>query len=198
MANDFDDIRLPENIERGANGGPSFRTTIISLVGGAEQRNEEWERTRGQYNIGYGIQKRKDLEAVYSFFHARRGMSRGFRFRDWIDFEVKASVVGLVDGAPNQRQLVRVYDDEVNPYVRVVTRPIASTLRVYINNVATNAYTLGELGVITFTGGDPGPNVLVDFQYDIPVRFDIDTLPVQLNTYQEGSIPAIIIVELAE
>ena len=64
MANDFDDVRLPEDIERGTMGGPMFKTTVITMASGKEQRNQDWEVVRGTYNVGYGIQKRSDIEAV--------------------------------------------------------------------------------------------------------------------------------------
>jgi uncharacterized protein (TIGR02217 family) len=195
MADIFDDVRLPEDIERGALGGPTFDTTVIILASGKEQRNQEWELVRGSYNIGYGIQKREDMEAVYAFFHARRGRARGFRFRDWLDFKVTAQPVGTVVGDPLQRQLVRLYDDPINPYLRIITHPVASTLKVYVNSVLTTAYTLEDGGRLVFLS-DPGVDVVASFEFDIPVRFDVDALNVMLNTYQEGTIPSIQIVEL--
>lgn len=195
MANDFDDVRLPEDIERGTIGGPRFKTTVISLASGKEQRNQNWALVRSKFNIGYGIQQRADLEAVYAFFHARRGMLRGFRFRNWLDYSVVESPVGTVPGEPLKRQLVRSYEDETTPYTRVITHPVASTLKVYVNFVLTNNYVLGEDGILTFVI-DPGVNVLATFEYDIPVRFDTDDLDVKLNTYREGEIPVIQIIEL--
>jgi len=195
MANDFDNVRLPEDIERGTTGGPSFKTTVITMASGKEQRNQEWEVVRGTYDIGYGIQDRDDLEKVYAFFHARRGRLRGFRFRDWLDFSVTAGPVGTIPGQPNQRQLVRQYADVEVPYIRIITKPVIGTLKVYKNFVITDDYTLLDDGVIQFPT-DPGGNVLATFDFDIPVRFDIDSLKVQLTTYRAGSIPSIQIIEL--
>lgn len=195
MANDFDNVRLPENIERGATGGPSFLTTVITMASGKEQRNQEWEVSRGTFDISYGIQGRSDLEEVYSFFHARRGRARAFRFRNWLDFSAVGSIVGTVVGDPLRRQLIRVYDDTENPYLRIVRLPIVSSLKVYINSVMTTDYTLEENGVLLFPA-DPGIDVKASFEYDIPVRFDADRLNVQLNTYTEGQIPSIQIVEI--
>lgn len=195
MANDFDDVRLPEDIERGTRGGPSFKTTVITMASGKEQRNQHWQVTRSTFNIGYGIQKRADLETVYAFFHARRGMARGFRFRNWLDYTVTAGPVGTIASQPLQRQLVRQYADAANPYIRLITHPVVSTLKVYVNAVLTTNYTLSERGVLIFPS-DPGANVLASFEYDTPVRFDIDDLSVMLNTYMEGSIPSIQLVEL--
>jgi len=190
-----DDVRLPINVERGTLGGPAFRTSIATLISGKEQRNQEWEVARGTYNISYGINSRADMEEVIAFFHARRGRLRGFRFRDWLDYTVTASPVAAVAGNVLQRQLVRVYDDEIDPYVRLVTLPVVSTLKVYVNAVLTTDYDLLAGGILEFPA-DPGVNVVASFEYDIPVRFDIDDLNVRLNTYGEGNIPSIQIIEL--
>jgi uncharacterized protein (TIGR02217 family) len=195
MAVIFDDVRLPEDIERGSMGGPSFSTTVITLASGKEQRNQDWEVVRGSFNIGYGIQKREQMEAVYSFFHARRGRARSFRFRNWLDFRAVEAPVGTVVGQPLQRQLIRFYADDVNPYLRIITHPVADTLKVYVNSVLTTAYTLDANGRLVFLS-DPGEDVVASFDFDIPVRFDTDDLNVKLNTYMEGTIPSIQIVEL--
>lgn len=195
MATDFDNVRLPVDIERGAVGGPSFRTTVITLANGDEQRNQEWEYSRDKFNIGYGIQRRADMEAVYAFFQARGGRARGFRFRNWLDFQVVGQPVGIVEGVPTQRQLIRPYADVANQTFRIVTHPVAETLKVYVNMVLTTEYELGDNGVLTFPA-DPGANVRATFDFDLPARFDNDDLNVQLNTYKEGSFPSIQIVEL--
>lgn len=191
----IDNVRLPVDVERGAQGGPGFKTTVISLASGDEQRNQEWSRSRGKWNIGYGIQKRADFEAVYAFFHARAGMARGFRFRDWLDYRVEYGVVGSVAGDTTKRQLVRVYADLVNPYVRNIVLPVTDTVKVYVGSVLTTDYTLLSNGVLDFLT-DPGPTVVASFEYDVPARFDTDDLNVDLKTYLVGSIPSIPIVEL--
>lgn len=197
MANDFDDVRLPEDIERGTIGGPMFNTSVVTLYNGREQRNVEWSANRDQYNIGYGIERRGQMETVYAFFHARLGRARGFRFRNWLDYEVTNGLVGIVPGDPLRRQLVRVYEDDANPFIRVITRPVVSTLKVYVNHVLTTDYTLEDKGVLLFTS-DPGLDVLATFEFDVPVRFDEDDLRVTLNTFMEGVIPSIRLIELRE
>lgn len=190
-----DNVRLPDDIERGAQGGPGFKTTIITLSNGAEQRNSDWAKARGEWDIGYGIQDRADLLAVVAFFNGRRGRARGFRFKDWLDFAVTAELVGTTGNALT-RQLQKTYADDVNPYVRPIALPIASTLHVYVDNIEVmSGWTLGDNGLLTFDD-DPGENVKATFEFDVPARFDIDQLPVSLNTYLNGSISGISIVEL--
>jgi uncharacterized protein (TIGR02217 family) len=197
MSNAFDNVRLPIDIERGTVGGPSYRTSVITLESGHERRNQIWPVPLNSFNVGYGIQKREDMEAVYAFFNARLGRARGFRFRNWLDFQVRGGPVGIVPDNANQRQLIRVYDDPANPQLRVVTHPEVDTIKVYVNQILTTAYTVKPGGIIEFAS-DPGNDVLVSFDYDHPVRFDIDRLDITLNTYREGVIPSIQIVETRE
>jgi uncharacterized protein (TIGR02217 family) len=194
----MDDVRLPEEIERGAQGGPGFKTSIVTLASGAEQRNQDWQIARSRWDIGYGIRKRSDLQAVLNFFYARRGKLRAFRFRDWLDFSIDGEPVGEGTTA-TRRQLVKKYSDTegINDYTRVITLPVAETLKVYVDNLALDPgdFTLLPNGVLLFEE-DPGENVKASFEFDVPVRFDIDELPVTLNTYTEGAISGIGIVEV--
>jgi uncharacterized protein (TIGR02217 family) len=52
---DFDDVRFPTVIARGAVGGPERRTEIVALVSGHEERNTPWADSRRRYDVGYGI-----------------------------------------------------------------------------------------------------------------------------------------------
>ncbi len=90
----FHDTRLPVDIERGALGGPGFKTTITPLGSGKEQRNIDWARTRTEFDIGYGLMEENSviLEATISsllaFFYTREGKAHTFRFKDWSDFKI--------------------------------------------------------------------------------------------------------------
>lgn len=191
----IDDVRLPVDVERGAKGGPGFTTQIVSMANGAEQRNQEWELARGSYNIGYGIQSVETLKTVLRFFYARRGMARAFRFKDWLDFATDRPEPVGTTGDPLTRQLQKTYDDSILAYVRPITLPIADTLSVFVDNIATTSFTLGSNGVLTFPS-DPGVNVKATFEFDVPCRFDTDNLQTTLTTFMAGEIPSIPIVEI--
>ena len=79
----FDNIRLPVDIEQGAQFGPTFSTTVLQLSSGKEQRNQNRGRQLCAGDIAYGIQSKTDYMAVRTFFYARRGRARGFLFKDW-------------------------------------------------------------------------------------------------------------------
>ena len=73
----FHETRFPDNISRGARGGPERRTQIGELASGDEERNASWADSRRRYDVAYGIRKADDLAAVIAFFEARGGHASG-------------------------------------------------------------------------------------------------------------------------
>lgn len=194
----FDNVRLPEEIERGAQGGPAFQTSVVALGTGREQRNVDWSSQRCSFDISYGIQYKEDFIDVVKFFYARLGKARGFRFKDWSDFEAVNEQIGIGDGTTTIFQLVKNYTSLV-VYQRKITRPVAGTVAVRVNG-ATVPYTVNNnTGVVTFTSAPAAAAVIMaDFEFDVPVRFDSDKLNLDIRTFETASIDAIDIVELLE
>ena len=83
----FHEVRFPDDISRGARGGPERRTQIVELASGDEERNASWADSRRRYDAAYGIRRADDLAAVVAFFEARNGRLHGFRWKDWGDFK---------------------------------------------------------------------------------------------------------------
>lgn len=189
----FDDVRLPEDVEQGAQGGPMFNTQLLTLGSGYEQRNQNWSKARQTFNISYGIQSLALLSAVRQFFYARRGRARGFRFKDWSDFQCVNSP--LVDiGGGHGYQLTKLYADGIAPYYRAITRVVSGTLHVYDNLGAATTFT-ESYGLIV--PGGTGPYTAT-FEFDVPVRFDTDVLDVTVENILAGSVPQLNVVEVLE
>ena len=83
----FHEVRFPDDISRGARGGPERRTQVVELASGDEERNASWADSRRRYDAAYGIRRADDLAAVIAFFEARNGRLHGFRWKDWGDFK---------------------------------------------------------------------------------------------------------------
>ncbi len=190
----FDDVRLPENIEVGADGGPTFSTGVITMANGQEQRVQNWSVSRNAYTVGYGISE-SDWPAVLAFFYARRGRARGFRFKDWTDYVASDQLVG------NDLSLTKTYIDPVGlTYVRGITRVVPGTLRLHDGNgLDLTEYYTEQYGLLTALPTLPAHGqLLADFEYDLPVRFDIDELSITAETFRAASLDGIKIVELIE
>ena len=204
----FHDTRFPVNISRGARGGPERRTQIVELSSGDEERNATWSDSRRRYDVAYGIRKADDLAAVVTFFEARGGRLYGFRFKDWSDYKSSLPSVatsrtdqsiGTGTGTLKTFQLVKRYTSGAQTWTRTITKPVAGTLLVALNGVnQASGWTVDALtGIVTFTVA-PGNGVAVSagFEFDVPVRFDSETMDVTLDFERLGSIDSIPLVEL--
>lgn len=194
----FDDVRLPEDVEIGAEGGPSFSTGIVTMANGQEQRTQNWSVARNTYVVGYGISE-TDWQPVRAFFYARRGRARGFRFKDWTDFVATEQPVQ----GEGPYTLARFYVDPIGlTYIRQITRVVAGTLTLTDQNgVDFTAYYTESFGLLTAKTDNPPPvhgQLFASFEFDIPVRFDVDELKLTAETISAVVADSISIVELIE
>lgn len=204
----FHEIRFPDNISRGARGGPQRRTQIVELASGDEERNASWANSRRRYDAAYGVRRADDLAAVTAFFEARNGRLYGFRWKDWADYKsclpsatpaAEDQLIGQGDGAQTQFQLIKVYASGAQSWTRTITKPVAGTVRVAADGVETSDGWSVDFttGLVTFDAS-PGNGVIIraGFEFDVPVRFDTDELPLTLDIERLGSIASIPLVEI--
>jgi len=207
----FPTYRLPPDIEAGAQGGPEFATVIQESVSGQEQRVRVWAKCRAKYDIGYSVMNSADpvgnYRAVVALFYAHAGRFRPFRFKDWGDFEASNTWFGTGTGAQVGFQLSKTYDPSQvllgAPGTYFYTRDIylpATTPVIRVNGVVqtvTTHYTIGSTGLVTFVTAPPsGHAVTWDGEFDIPVRFDVDYLPVTMNVNDIAEIGSISLREV--
>lgn len=205
----FHDVRLPEEVEKGAQGGPQFSTTIATLANGYEQRNRNWASARATYDVSYGIDGPDLYGEVLAFFYTRGGMFHSFRFKDWSDYTIgdddtdTPESIGTGDGVTATFQISKTYISGIYTYVRDITKPVSGTVRVFVNGVEktiTTHFTVNLLtGVITFTLGNEPPNgetVAVICEFDVPVRFDTDLVSVSMEAVEAGAVPGISLKEV--
>lgn len=204
----FHEVRFPDNISRGARGGPERRTQIVELASGDEERNASWANSRRRYDVAYGIRRADDLAAVVAFFEARNGRLHGFRFKDWGDHKSclpsgtpapSDQVIATGDSATTAYQLVKRYASGSQSWERTITKPVAGSVIVALNGASqTSGWSVDTTtGVITFTTA-PGAGVAITagFEFDVPVRFDTDVLDVTLDLERLGSITSIPLLEI--
>lgn len=198
----FHNARLPDDVERGAQGGPGFKTTVVTLKSGSEKRNQDWSQSRGSWDLSYGIQSKEDFMRVLRFFYARKGRAFGFRFKDWSDFEAARQTFATTDGADTTYQLINTYeDDDGYSYVRTVTKPVQGTVSIWRNNVLlteTTHYSINyNTGVVTLVSAGVGGHALEwSGEFDVPVRFDRDNFDITLQHFDAGAIPSFQVLEL--
>jgi uncharacterized protein (TIGR02217 family) len=143
-----------------------------------------------------------------AFFEARNGRLYGFRFKDWSDF--KSSLPSMARGFADQPigtgtgsnrffQLAKTYTSGAQSWTRAIVKPVAGTVRVALGGVEQlSGWTVDTTtGIVSFTTA-PGSGVAVaaGFDFDVPVRFDSDSMDVNLDIERLGSITSIPLMEI--
>lgn len=203
----FHAIRFPLDIALGAQGGPQRLTDVVTLASGREERNSRWAHARRRYNAGYGIKSRADMQAVLAFFEERRGRFHGFLWRDALDWTSREDggaptpadqLIGTGDGETASFQLVKRYGAGFDPYLRPITKPVAGTVVVAVDGVATGDFGVDALSGVVTLGAAPGEGAVVTagFCFDVAVRFDTDRLDVELSGFDAANAPNIPLIEV--
>jgi uncharacterized protein (TIGR02217 family) len=204
----FHEIRFPDSISRGAKGGPERRTRIVELASGDEERNASWANSRRRYDVSYGVRRADDLAAVVAFFEARNGRLYAFRFKDWSDYKSclpsaapapTDQIIGTGNGSTTTFALTKTYASGAQSWARAILKPVAGTVTVSLNGVAQGSgWSVNTTtGIVTFAVAPAtGAVIRAGFEFDVPVRFDTDELPVTLDIERTGSIPSIPLIEV--
>ena len=206
----FHEIRFPASISFGSSGGPERLTDVVTLANGYEERNTPWAHSRRRYDAGMGMRTLDDLEALIAFFEARAGRLHAFRWKDWSDYrsgpatrEVRFSdqVLGEGDAESTVFSLTKTYRSGDVTYTRPIKKPVAGTVRVGIAGdelQETQHYTVDDVnGTIEFMV--PPSNhaqITAGFEFDVPVRFDTDSLQLSVSSFEAGEIPSVPLVEV--
>ena len=205
----FAEIRLPVRLAFGSTGGVERRTDVVQLASGYERRSTPWADGRRRYLIGQGLRKLEDASALVAFFEARRGRLTGFRFKDFTDFASGApgaavspldQPIGVGDGAAAAFDLAKTYGDAAGGYVRPIRKPVAGTVRVAVAGVelpGTGFAVDPATGRATLAVPPPaGAAVTAGFEFDTPVRFDVDRIDVTLEGFDAGRVSATALIEV--
>ena len=134
----FHDVRFPDRIAEGAEGGPEFSTSVIVSSGGHEQRQGNWSVGRGRWNVATGLQDDNDLAVLIAFFRARAGRLHAFRFKDWSDYQLDRQLIGTEDRIQAARRFynnnVRAYNERVQSVpTNLIARLFGFHERTYFN-----------------------------------------------------------------
>lgn len=208
----FHDVRFPIAVAFGATGGPERRNEIVRLTSGREKRNARFSQSLHRYDAATGLRSLADLYELIAFFEARRGSLHAFRFRD--PFDMKScradqtptaldQTLGTGDGARRRFALVKRYGDGEDAYSRAIRKPLVSGLLVAVDGAAKTTpahWSFDDAsGEIVFAPGAApaaGKAVTAGYEFDVPVRFDIDRLEIGISHFKAGRIPSIPLVEV--
>lgn len=206
----FHNVSFPLKLARGAVGGPERLTEIFELGDGREARNSAFSGSRRRWEVSSAIRSLDELAIVTAFFEARRGRLHGFRFRDPADYKScppsatpgpMDQLIGVGDGVVSTFQLTKAYSDSAATYVRSITKPVASSVRIAKGGVelAAAAFSVDAMtGRVTLNVPPvAGVSVRAGFTFDTPARFDTDRLDVALDAFDAGRVVSLSLVEIA-
>jgi len=205
----FDDVSFPLSIGREASVSPGFSTQIVTAASGHEQRNMDWASGRMRFDAGPGVRSEADLQTLIAFFRARRGATKGFRFRDPLDHSSNGMTgtptatdqpLGVGDGVTTQFALVKLYGAGDEAERRRITRPEAGSVLVALDGVPqVTGWSLTGAGVITFDLPPAIGTVLTaGYCFDVPVRFAEDSLTIDPVIWAAGDAGSVPLVEIRE
>ncbi|RBI87678.1 TIGR02217 family protein [Rhodosalinus halophilus] len=206
----FHEVRFPPNLSFGSVGGPERRTEVVTLASGHEERNTPWEQSRRRYDAGVGLRLLDDIEALVAFFEARRGRLHGFRWKDWSDFKScrpsrapspTDQLIGDGDGETTTFRLVKRYRSGEAVYERPIAKPVAGSVRLAVQGDALREGVDFEVDVTTGTvtlvrAPSEGMQITAGFEFDVPVRFDTDTIQTGVASFRAGDLPSVPVVEV--
>jgi len=206
----FHEVRFPASISVGSSGGPERKTDIVTLNNGFEERNAVWAHSRRKYDAGIGMASLDDLFAVTSFFEARMGRLFGFRWKDWADYKSCApsgtiaatdQELGQGDAEATDFELRKAYTSGDETYWRPIRKPVEARVFVAIDGVlqseGSDYYVDLQTGVISFAIPPLlGQLVTAGFEFDVPVRFELDQIETSVTSFSAGNIPNVPVVEV--
>lgn len=152
--------RFPENISYGAAGGPNYKTDVVMVNSGFEQRNINWLDARNTYDVSHGLRDETTKGDLIKFFRGVKGRAHGFRFKDWTDYQATVANgvlgTGVGTGGPTY-QLIKKYTAGSLVEDRTISKPVSGTITLYragspvtLGAAAGNASVDYTTGIVTF------------------------------------------------
>lgn len=170
----FIDTRFPERYAYGAVATDDWMAEIVDTSNRHEHRNQPVADPRRSWDLSTTGKTKEQKAGIRDYFMAMRGPVHSFPFRDLFDYECERSTVATGDGTTTAFQLVKPYTIGSETYSRPITKPIVSTVRVWVNGIEQLAgWSVARLtGLVTFTVA-PADSATIEasFEFDVPVRF---------------------------
>lgn len=204
MADFIESPRFPDSIAYGTSFGPEYFTWVTALGSGYQVADSRWYDSLHRFNVMMPVEKKEEADLLLTLFHVCKGRAKGFRIRDWLDYQATTSTgrLGEADTAPGGVtvfQLTKKYAFGAETYYRPIKKP--TTVAIYKNGVLqtlTTHYTINlTTGLVTFVSAPTiGDSLHWVGEFDVPVKFEIDRLQINGRTYGVWDFGQIPIVEM--
>lgn len=193
----FRDAAFPRQFAYGITGGPEYATDLFTSPSGYEARQQHWTQSRGRWTLSFQHRTAAEIAPLLDFFRAvAHGRAYSFRFHDAADYTFD-NPIATGDGGNTDYYLLKRYTMGGSSVQRLLSAPVAPTLEVTVNGVVTTDYTLLPKGIVRFTVPPPfGAAIAAAGEFDVPVRFAEDRLPLQYVSANAFTSDALELVEV--
>lgn len=209
----FHNEEFPLVVGYGTTGGFGWKTSIIEMDSGQDQRVGRRSIFRKEFDARTGIRTLADFSLVRHFAASRRGSLHSFKVKDYADFTTGLNDVGtptnldVVLGTGNASnkdfQLRKRYGGVTYGVYWNITKPVSGTTAVALDGVAKTLgtdYTLNLLtGIVSFvTAPANGVAVTAGCEFRVPVFFgpEVDELlSISLEDVDVGDLPSVPMIE---
>lgn len=189
----FHDILFPVEV-RSLSATPSWPVDVIKTAA-AEQRISGRPDSLRQYEAAHSTLTFAQARAIYKFFNGRRGQLHSFKLRDKLLYQATAAPIGTAGGPTSTMQLLIDEGDAANSYLREIYLPESGTVVIRAGvTVQTEGvdYTLNYTGAnggkLTWITDRTGQVITADFNFYVPVRFDVQSLPdIEMIRYRSNN-----------
>lgn len=183
--------RFPLCPSFGIQGGPEFSVTVVSAGNGREVRNLNWSEAKRSYIVTIGPREDEQFEILLEHFETIGGKHIGFRFKDYKDFrscppyqipnftDQSVLIIGNGSGSDLLFQLAKTRTSGDLKRTRRIQKPVDGTVTIGVDGVQllTGWDVDSTTGLITFDDPpDASSLVTAGFEFDVPVRYDVDQL----------------------
>ena len=168
----FIEARLLDEVEAGFSGGPVWRTLTKELTSGITRRKVTRSRPVHQFSASFDNRDIDTLAVLIAAFNATRGAAYGFRFRNWMDYELTAEPIGTGTGSEQTVQIGKRYTFGTESVFIPIRKPNSDCI-ISASGEPIAATVDTATGLATFTAL-LGETITVTGTYDIPVTFSND------------------------
>lgn len=173
--------RMPRRLAAGFKTGPEFKTRIVSLDNGREQRNREWLYPRWKAQGNMAAFEAKDRQDLIGLFMVTAGQWAAFRMMDPTDNFVAAEPIAPAIGTTQPVQLVRAYRLGAANALAKIQAP-QDDAQVFRNGVLVPGTMDFGLGLFTPTSPWSAGTYTWTGHYDRWMRLDSDWGAFTANT----------------
>lgn len=169
----FIDAAFPQHYAYGAVESDDWLSEIVETLNRHESRNAPLSDPRRSWDLSTTHRDQSERDGIHAVFMAMRGRFHTFPFRSFIDYSFTPNLIGVGDGFATTFQLKKAYIFGSETYYRTITKPVTSSVNVFINGIVATGWTVNRLtGQIVFSvAPSAGAVVSAGCTFDVPVRF---------------------------